>query len=445
MTGTPVVSAGRGEKQVPLGKLCRKIWIMALQTNSRSLDSRPPDPKRIGQEKLALARDDNFGEIGPKIATSCGTTGKPALSLSKGRALIQTTSWWRAISVVIATAGCLLLAGCGSSSSNTPPPSPPAPLGHAYITTASNLYGFSISASNGGLSSVSTPTGAPGGTAVTSNTQKDLLYTLTSSGQIFGYSVNTSSGSLTAIAGSPWGGAGVGVAFLTVDAAGQYLFVPATQDFNVVPYTIASSGALTIGLEVSTPAAPLTATIDPQGHFLYVPMGSTGTELYKITGGALGDLGTIPPLGATKPQYVAITPSDTFAYISDGVTGVAGYSVSATTGALTALPGAPFTAGPGPSAMAMTPNGKFLYVATSVAVVQFAINSDGSLTSIGSPVTFNSPPLVLNIDTTGTYLYVLNLNSSIVSIYQINAASGVLAIGPTVNLPAAPTGIATTP
>ncbi|MGO9517787.1 MAG: lactonase family protein [Candidatus Korobacteraceae bacterium] len=354
------------------------------------------------------------------------------------------TPWLRAISVVVATAVCLLLTGCGSSSSNTPPP-PPAPLGHAYITTASNLYGFSISASNGSLSSIATPSGAPGGTAIASNTQKDLLYTLTSSGQIFGYSVNTSNGSLTGIAGSPWGGAGVGVAFLTVDVAGQYLFVPATQDFNVVPFTIGSGGALTIGLQVATPAAPLTATVDPQAHFLYVPMGSTGTELFKINGGALSDLGTIPPLGATKPQFVAITPSDTFAYISDGVTGVAGYSVNATTGALTALPGAPFTAGPGPSAMAMTPNGKYLYVATSVALVQFAINSDGSLTSIGSPVTFNTPPVVLNIDTTGTYVYVVNVNSSNVSVYQINAASGVLAIGPVVGLPAAATGIALTP
>ena len=363
------------------------------------------------------------------------------MSLSSGR----TASWLCAICVVVAAAVCLLLAGCGSSNSNSPP-APPAPLGYAYITTASNLVGYAIAASTGALTAIVTPAGAPGGTAVTSNTQKSLLYTLTSGGQISGYTVNTSSGSLTAIAGSPWGGAGVGVAFLTVDTAGQYLFVPATQDFNVVPYTIGAGGTLTIGLQVATPAAPLTATVDPQGHFLYVPMGSTGTELYKITGGALTDLGTIPPLGATQPQFVAFTPSESFAYISDGTTGVAGYTVNTTTGALTALPGAPFTAGPGPAAMAMTPNGKFLYVATTPAVVQFAINGDGSLTSIGSPVAFNTPPVVMNIDTTGTFLYVLNVNSSSVSIYQINAATGVLtAVQPIPTLSPAPTGIALTP
>ena len=289
------------------------------------------------------------------------------------------------------------------------------------------------------------PSGAPGGTAIAGNSQKNVVYSLSSGGQISGYSVNTSTGALTGISGSPFGGAGVGVAFLAVDAAGQYLFVPATQDFNVVPYTINVVGTLTIGLQVGTPAAPLTATIDPQAHFLYVPMGSAGTELYKITGGALASEGTIPPLGATKPQFVAITPSDTFAYISDGVTGVAAYSVNSTTGALTALPGAPFTAGPGPAAMAMTPNGKFLYVATTPGLVQFAINSDGSLTSIGSAVAFTSPPIVMNIDPSGSYLYVLSVNSSTVAIYLINQSTGVLTAEQPTVVPAAATGIATTP
>ena len=362
------------------------------------------------------------------------------MSLASGR----TASWFRAISAVVAAAVCLTLAGCGSSSS-TPPPPPPSPLGHAYITTASGLSGYAITASNGSLTAITTPTDAPGGSAIVSNTQKSLLYTLTSGGQINGYTVNTSSGALTAISGSPWGGAGVGVAFLTVDAAGQYLFVPATQDFNVVPYTIGSTGALTIGLQVGTPAAPLTATIDPQAHFLYVPMGSAGTELYQITNGALTAVETIPPLGATRAQFVAITPADTFAYISDGVTGVAAYSVNSTTGALTVLPGAPFTAGTGPAAMAMTPNGKFLYVATTPGLVQFAINGDGSLTSIGSLVAFTSPPIVMNIDPSGTYLYVLSVSSNTVNVYLINASTGVLTAEQPVVVANGATGIATTP
>ncbi len=164
--------------------------------------------------------------------------------------------WWRATCVLLATAACFLLAGCGSSSSTPPPPPPPAPIGHLYVTTANNLFGYSIAASNGALSAMTVPATASGGSAIAGCAQKNFLYTLTSGGQISGYTLNRSDGSLTAIGGSPWGGAGVGVAFVTVDTTGQYLFVPATQDFNVVPYTISSSGALTIGLQVGTPCGP---------------------------------------------------------------------------------------------------------------------------------------------------------------------------------------------
>jgi 6-phosphogluconolactonase (cycloisomerase 2 family) len=355
--------------------------------------------------------------------------------------------WLRLLSVVAATALCFLLAGCGSSSSTpSPPPSPPAPLGHLYVTTASNLYGYAISSSNGSLSGITTPSGAPGGTAIASNTQKNLLYTLTSGGQISGYTLNRSDGSLTAISGAPWGGAGVGVAFLAVDTAGRYVFVPAAQDFNVVPYTIGSTGALTIGLQVGTPAAPLTATVDPLTHFLYVPMGSKGTELFQIANGALVDQGTIPPLTQGGAVSVAITPNDLFAYISDGLSGVAAYSINATTGNLTPLSSSPYTAGVGTSATAMTPNGTYLYVAASTGIAGFLINADGSLTSLGSPLSFATPPLAMSIDPTGGYLYATSNNSSYVTVLRIDPNNGTLSAQiPVVNIPATPTGLITTP
>lgn len=361
------------------------------------------------------------------------------MPLLSGRSANPKPRW---ISVV-ATAICLLLAGCGSSGSTPPPPPPPGPIGHAYVTTANNLLGYAIAGSNGGFTAVSTPASAPGGTAIASN--GNLLYTLTSSGNISGYTVNHSDGSLTSIAGSPFGGAGVGVAFLTLDAGGKYLFVPAVQDFVVVPYTINSAGGLTIGLQVGTPAAPVTATVDPLAHFLYVPMGSAGTQLFQIVSGALVSVMTIPPLGQGKALYVAITPADTFAYISDGVSAVAAYSINAGSGELTALAGAPFPAGVGPAALAMTPNGKFLYVANGAGVVSFAVNADGSLTAIGSPIALPTAPTAMTIDTTGAYLYVLTVNSTLVSIYHIDASTGLLTAQPPAGIPVAPTGIVTTP
>jgi len=364
----------------------------------------------------------------------------PSLSESSAR------PWLRRISAAVATAVCLLLAGCGSSYSTPSPPPTPAPIGHAYAVTPNSLYAFQIAASNGGLATVNVPSGAPGGTAIAADGQGNHVYTLTSGGQISGYDISKSDGSLTTVAGSPWGGAGVGVAFLAVNSVGTELYVPAVQDLVVVPYTIDSTGALTIGLQVSTPAAPQTATIDPPSHFLYVPMGSAGTQLFQIAaGGALVSQMTIPPMGQGQALYAAINPADTFAYISDGLTAVAAYSINASTGDLTPLAGSPFTAGPGPSALAMTPNGKFLYVATTPGVVAFAINADGSLTSVGSPQGFSTPPVALSIDVTGTYLYILGANTSRVAIDKIDPNTGLLTAQPSIALPAVPTGIVTTP
>ncbi len=354
--------------------------------------------------------------------------------------------WLRGVAISGAMAACLLLAGCGANSNPPAPPPPPAnPIGHAYFTSANGLYGYAIAASNGGLGAVTVPTTAPGGTAIVGDGQGKHLYTLTSNGQIYGYAVNTTDGSLTGITGSPWAGAGVGSAYMTVDSAGKNLYVPAVQDLVVVPYGIGSGGALNIGLQAGTPAAPQTATVDPTGQFLYVPMGKTGTQLFQIASGALTSVATIPPQGQAGAVYIAITPADTFAYVSDGVSGVAGYSVNATTGNLTPLANSPFAAGTGPSALAMTSNGKFLYVANATGLVSFAINADGSLTSIGTPLTLASAPTAMSIESTGSYLYVLTLNSAVITIYQINATTGLLTSETGISLPANPTGIATTP
>ncbi len=194
------------------------------------------------------------------------------------------------------------------------------------------------------------------------------------------------------------------------------------------------------------PAAPLTATVDPLTHFLYVPLGSKGTELYQITGGALVDAGTIPPLAQGGAVSVAITPNDMFAYISDGLSGVATYSINATTGGLTPLASTPVTAGVGTSALAMTPNGSYLYVAASTGIAAFTIHADGSLTSLGSPVSFTTPPLAMSIDTTGAYLYATSSNTSYVTILRIDPNTGALSAQvPVVAIPANPTGIVATP
>lgn len=78
---------------------------------------------------------------------------------------------------------------------------------------------------------------------------------------------------------------------------------------------------------------------------------------------------------------------------------ISAYSLGAG-GTLTALSGAPFTAGDEPSALAVDPTGSFLYVANSSGTVSvFAIaTSSGALSAVsGSPYTAGTQPSAIAI------------------------------------------------
>ena len=79
-----------------------------------------------------------------------------------------------------------------------------------------------------------------------------------------------------------------------------------------------------------------------------------------------------------------------FAYVANQFSNdVSGYTINATTGTLTPIPGSPFAAGAAPSSVVVHPAGKFAYVANigSASVSGYTINAaTGVLTPIsGSP------------------------------------------------------------
>ncbi len=111
---------------------------------------------------------------------------------------------------------------------------------------------------------------------------------------------------------------------------------------------------------------------------------------------------------------------------------LSGYTIDATTGALTALPGSPLAVR-GSSALQQAlidPSGSFLYVIDSVAngIFAYEINqSKGSGQLItGSPFATGKTPVSLTFDYTGTYLYVANNTDNTISGYSVAIATGVL-------------------
>src|SRR2546421_9612433 len=86
---------------------------------------------------------------------------------------------------------------------------------------------------------------------------------------------------------------------------------------------------------------------------------------------------------------------------------VAAFREDPNSGVLTAISGSPFAAGPGAQSLAPHPSKKYLYVANSTEndVSLFTIGSKGELTEVMPRAAAGTTPMILAIDSGGTFLY----------------------------------------
>ncbi len=98
-------------------------------------------------------------------------------------------------------------------------------------------------------------------------------------------------------------------------------------------------------------------------------------------------------------------------------------------GALTPVPGSPFSAGSLPEALAIDPTGKFLYVAGSSSVTAFSIGPNGALTPVpGSPFPAGFGTISVTVDPTGKFVYVPNEFGNNVSAYSIGSGGALTSV-----------------
>ena len=169
----------------------------------------------------------------------------------------------------------------------------------------------------------------------------------------------------------------------------------------------------------------------PSGKFVYAPNSTDSTiSAYSLDGtsGALTQIAGSPFTTGPYPFGVVISPYGKFLYTAN-ISGntISAFSIDGATGTLTPLSGSPFAAGPYPQDLAFSPSGKFLYVSNSSGGTCFRLraNSDGSLTQVGPLYAAGLYPAALAVSPSG-FLYVPNANSSTISVYSINAATGAL-------------------
>jgi hypothetical protein len=287
--------------------------------------------------------------------------------------------------------------------------------------------------------------------------ESDFIGSITSpnpANGIYGYSIDQTTGALTPQAGSPYTFSTYPARLGAFNSSGSTVFIPSgysvgTGRLNAFSVN-ATTGALTpVGaVDLPSPYLANEVVIHPQDKFAYL----------RFSTGDIGRVGIENPAAMTPPQvaaYVgfglgsAIVPSGTFAYfVFDGRTppigggapvpgpaALYGFSVNATTGALTALPGSPYaTGGNSASALVLDPTARYLaatnFTPGSGTIAAYAIDaSTGQLSGTLLTPTVGTTPLAVTFDPSGKFAYLPDGVAYSLSSYAISANGTISFVG----------------
>ena len=224
----------------------------------------------------------------------------------------------------------------------------------------------------------------------------------------------------------------------------NFLYVPNQTSNTVSGFTIDhSAGVLTpIGTALSpTPVCgpgvcsnPIGVAVNSGGQFLFVlnqgsasPAVAASISVFNIDQArGLLSPAAFTTLAVPNPQFLAISPTQGFLYVSNGTAGNISAFAIGSRRHFTELSGSPFSLGAGATAagLAIDPKGQFLYAADSTnnKIASFNV-AGGPLAIIGS-FPAGTKPVAVAVDTTSSFVYSANQGSNDVSAFK--AASGAL-------------------
>ena len=382
---------------------------------------------------------------------------------------VRSQDW---LAVLLVAGLCGIGAGCGNTrvacesaaggaNSGTCVCACPVHLQPALFATTSSdqILGFTI-ATSGALTAL-TPISGPTNSQNIASQGDEVFFADPPSNQVAAYTLDITTGGITAAAGSPFSlGTGLsGPSALVVD---NYNNLYATEpNGTIVGYTTQGNGIVTTPL----PGSPYPAGVTPT-QMAYAFLNSPGVALYASdpgdsvggilaftvnTDGSLSQLSGSPfaTVAGGGPSYllqVTDASENQFLFASLSNTGqVAAFSIDPTTGALTSVPGSPFTVGNGPGSLASAfLNGTeelFVFNTFDHTVAAFTIASNGSLTPLGSPVPVGtaSGGMAMYSGGGGSYgmtygptLYAADTAASAIETVSVNYSTGAISAGTTV-------------
>jgi 6-phosphogluconolactonase (cycloisomerase 2 family) len=234
------------------------------------------------------------------------------------------------------------------------------------------------------------------------------------------FQINSATGGLTTVAGSPFPSG------LTLDSCqglslaptpdGKFLF--ASSNGQIQTFAIAANGALSLlGTTANCCSPNASMVVSPNGQFLAIS-NETSVSMFIInaTTGAL-----TPVIGSPFPKTGSGTLSGLdFSCAADRLYGgeatgspalLDAWTVNTTSGALTPVPGTPFSSsGNDANLVLYSPDNSLLFQSNqfSNSINPFLVNSDGTLLNTGKfgSTTQVHTPAGMATDATGTFLFV---------------------------------------
>jgi len=275
-----------------------------------------------------------------------------------------------------------------------------------------------------------------------------FVFAAGSNGQIAEFPIARSTGALEAPTTTPGPASSPGLAVI----GGAYLYAsnPETETGGAIDawwidqvtgvLTTVPGSPFSVGAAASPSGLVAADNLAPPGPFLYAADSGTIDALEQIDNGT-GALTIVPgsPFTSGTNQYLAVDYLDRFLFAADEDPpgGVLAFTIDPASGALTAVPGSPFALSSSgnvqPGQIVVDPTGSFVYVAMTSTnqVAAFSIASpSGVLTPVpGSPFAAGSGPSALatfNNESNGYFLYVSNTTGGTISGYSINSTTGAL-------------------
>jgi len=331
--------------------------------------------------------------------------------------------------------------------------------------SSNQILGFSVNAKNGALTPIAGATAATGSepTYIASHSSGKFIYvTNLQSGDISGYAVDPGTGALQPLSGSPFS-AGTYPLGIVTDDSGRFVFVTNYGSSTISVYSVAANGNL-----VPVPGSPFatvgsgpwTPALDPLGRFLFVPnYDSADVSVYAVNplSGSLTPVTGSPFKIGTFPSYLTIDPAGRFLYVSDSNDNITGLvhilAVGPATGQLTPIASSPITVGTSPNRMSFGNSGAraFLTNYASWDLMAFDVNpQDGSLTLTEALATRNDPDSMVIMEggtqytATPQVAYVAQTAAGSISLYHVDASTGLLSSSQSLNSPA-PSALALDP